>query len=237
MGKYALHFYKNPLWIYTIGEGHAPRPLVWLMAGSPEQAPLEELLSLLDDAVLQERCVPCAIAGASPSCWNDDYSPWPLEMPDGRRFGGQADALMNLTLMQWLPEVQNRFRFDGRRFAVGYSLGGLAALYYAAQGGWNGCGSCSGSLWYPGFVEWLASHPPACPVYFSLGGREKNTSDPLMARVEACTRSACQLLRPAVKTTFVHEPGGHFRGTAQRLFHAIEWLLSSENPAKRSDSV
>ena len=232
-----MHSYNNPPWLRLVGSSSGARPLVWLMAGYQDSSQLEELTALLETSVAQGRCIPFAIAGVSPGSWNDAYSPWPLDLPDGRRFGGQADALMQLTESQLLPEVQKLFGFDGRRFAVGYSLGGLAALYYAAHGGWNGCASCSGSLWYPGFPEWLASHVPCCPVYFSLGGKEKNTRDPLMARVEECTQSACALLRPEVKTTFVHEPGGHFRGTAQRLVHAVEWLLSPETPAKQPGSV
>lgn len=229
--------YSIQPWLRLVGAGDPPRPLIWLMAGQPEDAQLKELFSLLEADAAQGRCPPCALAGCDWANWNDDYSPWPLELPDGRRFGGRAAERMNLTVAQLLPEVQSRFCSDGRKFAVGYSLGGLAALYYACHGGWNGCGSCSGSLWYPGFGEWLAAHQPSCPVYLSLGGREKNTRDPLLARVEECTQNAYELLRPSVKTAFVHEPGGHFRGTSQRLLHAIEWLLNSEIPANRHGSA
>ena len=164
------------------------------------------------------------LAGFGPVDWDQDCAPWPLETPDGRRFGDGLPQLWHFAETQFLPALQQH----GPCYAVGYSLGGLAALYMAGiSSAFQGCASCSGSLWYPGFAEWLGEHPPACPVYLSLGGKEKNTRDPLMARVEECTQQVYEDLKTRTKTAFVHEPGGHFRGTSQRLSRAILWLLES----------
>ena len=170
-------------------------------------------------------CHPFVLAGFGPVEWDHDYAPWPVETPDGRSFGSGADAMIAWTKRVFLPSAHAQFNSTGECFAVGYSLGGLTALYAAAQGDWAGCGSCSGSLWYPGFLEWLEEHPVQCPVYLSLGGKEKNTRDLLMARVEECTQSVYERLRKQTKAVFVHEPGGHFRAVDQRLCRAILWLM------------
>jgi len=110
MENYTLETYISQPWIRLIGEGDGPRPLVWLMAGSPEEPYWEELSALLEAVVLQGRCIPLALAGASPASWNDGYSPWPLELSDGRRFGGQAAETMQLTQTQLLPQVHCSYR-------------------------------------------------------------------------------------------------------------------------------
>ena len=47
--------------------------------------------------------------------------------------------------------------------------------------------SVSGSLWFPGFKEYVLSHPPIhrpdC-VYFSLGDRESKTRNPVLQTVQ-----------------------------------------------------
>lgn len=215
-------------WMHPFGDGPS-LPLVWLMAGDGTQERMNEMEAILLPLIKQGRCRPFVLAGFGPVNWDHDYAPWAFETPDGRRFGNGADDLLRFARDQFLPAVQRQFAHSGETFPVGYSLGGLAALYFAAQSEWAGCGSCSGSLWYPEFADWLRNHPPRCPVYLSLGGKEKNTKDPLMAQVEDCTRAVYDQLRPINKTAFVHEPGGHFRGTAQRLANAIVWLLDDQS--------
>jgi len=223
-------------WLHPIGPQTGELPLVWLLAGEMTQERLAEMESILLAQIAQGKCRPFVLAGFGPVDWDRDYAPWPLKTQDGRRFGSGAQALTEYALQVFLPAAKAYFCSNGERYAVGYSLGGLAALYTGAQGQWTGVGSCSGSLWYPGFVEWFKQHPPRCPVYLSLGGKEKNTRDPLMARVEECTRAVYEQLRGQNKTAFVHEPGGHFRDTAQRLSHAITWLLGPAQSARNASS-
>ena len=220
---------EKEVWMHLFGSDEAPLPLVWLMAGDTTQERMDEMEEILLPLITQGKCRPFMLAGFGPVAWDHDYAPWPLETPDGRHFGNGADELLRFAWDQFLPAVQQQFAHSGETFPVGYSLGGLAALYFAGLNEWAGCGSCSGSLWYPGFADWLQAHAPRFPVYLSLGGKEKNTKDPLMAQVENCTRAVHDLLRPITKTTFVHEPGGHFRDTAQRLANAIVWLLSHQS--------
>jgi len=219
-------------WIHRFGAGDAPVPLVWLMAGDMTRDTIAKLEAILLPQIEAGACRPFALCGFGPVDWDSDYAPWPLETPEGRRFGNGADALLAWAQSVFLPSAKAQTACSGECFVVGYSLGGLAALYAAGQGGWAGCGSCSGSTWYPGFVDWIKSHPPRCPVYLSLGGKEKNTRDPLMAQVEDCTKAIHDDLRSLIPTTFVHEPGGHFKAIEQRLSNAILWLLRVDQSRK-----
>ncbi len=62
------------------------------------------------------------------------------------------------------------------RGIAGYSLAGLFALYAICQTDvFSRVGCMSGSLWFPGFKEYVFSHEPkrwADCIYFSLGDRE-----------------------------------------------------------------
>lgn len=73
-------------------------------------------------------------------------------------------------------------------------------------------------------------------VYFSLGGKEKNTTDPSMCHIEEDTRWTYEAFQKVAQTTFVHEPGGHMCKVERRLAHGLIWLLSDKNqlPGKRS---
>ena len=207
--------------LHDAGAG-AAKSIIWLLAGELTQERIQLLLDELPDGL-----PPFVLASFGPINWNHDYAPWPLSAPDGRQFGDGADALIGRALTEALPAVRKETGAAGSLYAVGYSLGGLAALYAAGStDAFAGVGSCSGSLWYPDFIPWLREHRPSCPVYLSLGGKEKNTRDPLMAQVECKTQEACDLLRSTIETVFVHEPGGHFSAPEARIAHAIRWLLT-----------
>lgn len=83
-------------------------------------------------------------------------------------------------------------------YLCGYSLGGLFALYADAL--WDeprlcGAASCSGSTWFPGWLEFQRLHPLRGRIFLSLGGKEKNSPDPLMAQVEQTTMEVKRLGR------------------------------------------
>lgn len=144
----------------------------------------------------------------------------------GTRLCGEARALLP-RVQETIARLQARHALGEAVYPVGYSLGGLAALYFHCEAGFSGCGSCSGSLWYPGWLEYLEARAPGGKIYLSLGGKEKNARDPLMRTVEEATCQTKALLSASARCTFVHEPGGHFRDVPQRLARAIAWLLGA----------
>lgn len=215
-------------WFHRVGE--EPGALVWLLMGEEDEQALAAMESILLPEIRSGRIPSCTLAGVGPVEWFEDYAPWPLTTPDGRVMSreGRLEAWLAFAQTAFLPEVEKRAGCNGVRYAVGYSLGGLAALYAGCHmAGLAGVGSCSGSLWYPGFADHVKENPPSCPVYLSLGGKEKNAKDPLMAQVETCTQQVFAFLRSRGETVFVHEAGGHFKETSQRIARAILWLLQS----------
>ncbi len=155
--------------------------------------------------------------------WDRDYSPWEAVCNGGRKFSGGADRLVAF-LPEFTAELTRRYgEFSGVRLC-GYSLGGLFAMYAATV--WDepklcGAASCSGSMWFPGWVEYLREHPLSCDVYLSLGGREKNSPDPLMSTVEARTLEVKKLLERTAHVIYRSEPGGHFSHIPERLARAV----------------
>ena len=212
-------------WSEWVGAATPGAPLVFLLAGEPEGL-VAPLRAALEPAVAQGTCPAFLLAGLSPVDWDRDYSPWPAQGSQGRAFAGEARALLR-RVRETIALLQARHALGEAVYPVGYSLGGLAALYFHCEAGFSGCGSCSGSLWYPGWLEYLEARAPGGKIYLSLGGKEKNARDPLMRTVEEATCQTKALLSASARCTFVHEPGGHFRNVPQRLARAIAWLLGA----------
>ena len=192
-----------------------PRRTVLLLCGGPEDGFPEKVRELRGDPQL-------LYAGVSVSDWDAAYSPFPWISPAGRRFAGEADETGN-RLLRLLERISREYGPAEKPLIAGYSLGGLAALYLACMnpGRFGGCVSCSGSFWFPGFIGWLREHRPDCPAELSLGGKEKNTHDPYMARVEDATKEVCSLCSETVPSRFSLEPGGHFKDPEGRLARCL----------------
>lgn len=218
-------------------------PLVFVFAGEYT----EKLDRILKEILLPEieagRVRPFVLALFEPSEWDADYSPWYAKGSAGRIFKGEAPKYSSFLKNEMLPYIGCRYELSEEVYTLGYSLGGLAALYYYLELGFSGCASCSGSLWFPGFMEYCkkqvedkqstAIHTLSQntqklqeSVYFSLGGKEKNTKDPLMCHIEENTKETYELFKTVLKTTFVHEPGGHMCKIEQRLAHGLIWLFA-----------
>lgn len=158
--------------------------------------------------------------------WNRDLSPWPSlkVFKGGEAFGGQADQLLE-TLLHMLDDRSIHSCMIG-----GYSLAGLFALYASTKTDrFTGCFSCSGSLWYPGFLDYLKVHPSLCKrVYLSLGDKEKKSKSAVLSQVEDCTRRAETIIAQHATAIFELNPGGHFEAESKRIVKGISWILESK---------
>lgn len=165
----------------------------------------------------------CSVLFVSNFDWNDALTPWPAEkvFKKGKDFGGHADQLLQeiLSLNIWLQKWK-------RYTIAGYSLAGLFALYACTKTDrFDGCVSCSGSLWYDGFLEYIKENPVQCTyVYLSLGDLEKNSSNPRMAQVETCHRKMIQILSAYTDCIFEMNEGNHFQDPEGRVRKGIEWM-------------
>ena len=121
---------------------------------------------------------------------------------------------------------------------AGYSLAGLFAVYALYRTDvFSGAVSASGSLWFPGFLDYVTSHAmPRTPgrVYLSLGDREKNTKSPVMCRVEENTAALHErFCAEGIACIFELNPGNHFQNVEQRIAKGIAWIVSDTEKEKR----
>ena len=160
------------------------------------------------------------------SSWNRFLSPWPYE-----NFTGEAGDTLSWISEQGIPYLSS-IGLTGKTLIAGYSLAGLFALWAARSTDlFEGCASCSGSLWYPHWAEFSKSHPLKQNniVYLSLGGKESKTSHPVISTIEVCTKEEFARIQrdPRVKkSTFEMNAGGHFTKTLWRLAKGMAWLVN-----------
>lgn len=212
-----------------IGSEYSGAPALVLLFSGFDRELFVEVCGLTEQAS-RKPLVLAEFEGYGGIDWDRDYTPWEAEGYQGRKFGGGADRLLRF-IQELIPELRRRYcgsdDFTGA-YLCGYSLGGLFALYAAATsdpGSFSGAASCSGSMWFPGWTEFLRNHPLRGRIYLSLGGKEKNSPDPLMASVGEKTREVTQIAGRTAEVIFRQEAGGHFSKTPQRISRAVLSLI------------
>lgn len=156
--------------------------------------------------------------------WNGDYSPWAAPPVFGKEgFAGNGRETLRWLVKECIPMVEKDSR-PVNRIIAGYSLAGLFALWSAMETQmFSGVASCSGSLWFPGWIAYLESKqmPPATNVYLSLGDKEEKTRNAVMATVGDNTRKTFEILSHQCNATFEWNAGGHFNEPMKRLAQGI----------------
>ena len=167
-----------------------------------------------------------SLAAVSCNDWSGDMTPWPHG-----EYSGNADGYLEALEREIIPAAIGVCGLEpGYMAAAGYSLGGLLSLYAAYRTGlFSRLASASGSLWYPGFVDFAGSHSMIRKperIYLSLGAKEKKTRNAEMRCVEESTRAFCSLCRDrGICTLSEMNPGNHFTEPAKRMAKGIRWLL------------
>lgn len=168
--------------------------------------------------------------------WNGDFSPWEASALAGMQdFAGGGERTLDWLLKECVPYMKHNYGEKGiiDCFLAGYSLAGLFSLWaFYKAGCFKGIACCSGSLWYPGWEEFMAKAqaPPCSAVYLSLGGREEHTRNKAMASVGNAMRRQEQCLREdngVVRHKLEWNQGGHFANPQQRIAKGIGWLLQN----------
>ena len=166
--------------------------------------------------------------------WENVLSPWKTEkvFRGGKDFGDGADETIRELERVVLPELKRTLGFREMPCIIaGYSLAGLFAIYALYRTvAFSGAVSASGSLWFPGFLDFTASREMLRTpgrVYLSLGDREKNTKNAVMRRVEENTAVLHERFGlQGIACIFELNPGGHFQDVEQRLAKGIAWVVS-----------
>lgn len=211
---------------------------VWEPDGALKEVPLLILAGGEQEDVLFQRLekrykkgAPGLLIAFQVSDWNDAYSPWPMEKiyRDGSSFGGKGRWTLQWLTEELIPWADQAYAVRVRMIA-GYSLAGLFALWSFYESGlFDGCASCSGSLWFAGWMEYAKTHRTKRPSisYLSLGRKEEKTKNSYMQRVGDCTRQMAEWQQedPLIReNTLVWQDGGHFNDPAGRVMAGMDWL-------------
>ena len=166
----------------------------------------------------------------------DDYTPWPLQASETMPmdFGGKAEAHLSFITTHVIPFCESEYGFASsaeKRVIGGYSLGGLFSLYAAVNNDLFGTVlSCSSSLWYPDFLDYLKEHPfkaAHSKLYMSVGDQEGTTATNLTAAQTSNTIALKDFYEPKFQAgdfKFTLEEGNHGNDIPGRVERAVEWV-------------
>ena len=218
--------------------GHRLVRLYKLLQGS---APLvysidyHENGQLLLEACKQVDCSGFNLVTISGLHWNQELSPWPIEtvVSKNDNFAGMADQWLPLLTGEVLPQVEQLLDAPPAwRCLAGYSLAGLFAVWTAFQTDlFTRILSASGSMWYPGWLEYAHEHQLAAPLqgaYLSVGEQESTSRNAVLQTVGERTQALAALMAErGIPSKFELNPGNHFKNPPLRVVKGIKWLLDN----------
>ena len=154
--------------------------------------------------------------------WNRDLSPWKAKAVFGKEdFGDGAKETLDRILKLWTDK-------DKQYIIGGYSLAGLFSLWASYQTDtFKAVASASPSMWFPGFIAYMKDNEiKTDAVYLSLGDKEMNTRNPVMATVGDCINGAYKYLKEKGLDVFLEwNKGNHFKDADIRTAKAFSWAL------------
>ena len=174
--------------------------------------------------------------------WNDNLTPWRCEgiFADDAPFAGKAEAQL-ASLERNVKAFESKYKLTpSHRIIAGYSLAGLFAAWAPFHTAlFDAVASASGSLWYPGFSEYVQQHNLMCPLnaaYFSLGSKEAKTPSRLLRNVNKGTDAVIKAFESkGVPTFFGKNPGNHFKEPDLRMAKAIAWTVNSLSEYRKEE--
>ena len=173
-----------------------------------------------------------------------DFTPWPAPgVREGEVFSGEGAAYLRFLTETALPHLEAAWSASPRRedrAILGYSLGGLFALWGQAQSGaFQTAGSLSGSLWYPGWLDYLKSHPPAGRADLPVSGGPGGIGGPALLRaVGDCTRRTYALYEQAgIHTVLEWNKGGHGKSVDARWKKSVGLGVPGRGRERRRQEI
>ena len=158
--------------------------------------------------------------------WNRDLSPWKAKAVFGKEdFGDGAKETLDRILKLCTDK-------DKQVIIGGYSLAGLFSLWASYQTDtFKAVASASPSMWFPGFIAYMKDNEiKTNAVYLSLGNKEMNTRNPVMATVGDCINGAYKYLKEKGLDVFLEwNKGNHFKDADIRTAKAFSWALERMN--------
>lgn len=214
---------NRPCRIY--GEAHAEY-LLLQMTGEHELQSMESAVTAIAQSAHH-----FLFTAVPVESWNDALSPWEAPAVWGTQgFGGNAMDTLRFLIEQVIPTLKQQFRLpeDIKIILGGYSLAGLFALWASTQTKlFYGVAAASPSVWFPGWMEFEQQRPIQTQrIYLSLGDKEENTKNAVMAVVGDNIRTLhSQLIARGANCTFEWNSGGHFKDADLRMAKAFRWVM------------
>ena len=204
-------------------------PLVVLISHSDND---DELQYLRTDICLQSKTEFSSIIKNNID-WNKSLSPWPCDRI-GKGVGpflGKADAFLRELEDEVSREIARCRLTPSAVYIAGYSLAGLFALYSLYKTDlFGGAACCSGSLWFPGFVDFVKDNEfrkPPKRLYMSLGDKESCVKNQVFASVEEKTKEVYEHYKQqGLNVKFEMNSGNHMTDVDNRVAKGISSLLT-----------
>jgi hypothetical protein len=221
-----LTFGHRKVCLYRLAQGRAP--LIYSID-------YHENGRLLIDASKQVGCEGFNLVTISGLHWNQELSPWPVETVVSKddKFTGEASQWLPVLTDEIVPQVERMLDSPPAwRCLAGYSLAGVFALWSAFHTDlFTRILSASGSMWYPGWLEYAHEHELAVPLqgaYLSVGEQESTSRNAVLQTVGERTQAIADLLTErGYPTKFELNPGNHFKNPPLRVVKGIKWLLEN----------
>lgn len=164
--------------------------------------------------------------------WNGDLSPWKAPAVWGSEgFGDGAEDTLRTITETLIPGALKGGELADKPsiYLGGYSLAGFFALWAGYQKGFDGICAASPSVWFPNWMDYASSNRfLSKKCYLSLGKKEENTRNQVMARVGDCIRTQIGLLENSkTESTLEWNEGNHFTEPDIRTAKGFCWLLGT----------
>lgn len=159
--------------------------------------------------------------------WNAMMIPWESKTVKAKP---KADILSKEIPALFQEIDQHCHGVTTQHYLIGYSLGGLFAVWEGQKGRFDGIASVSGSMWYPDLVPFVqdGEYPNVAKAYFSIGDREGGKPSSPFYQVREKTMEIERIMASkGIQTIFELNEGNHFYQSASRLKKAVEWLCHS----------
>ena len=161
--------------------------------------------------------------------WQGELSPWAAPAIFGKHdFAGNASLLLSELESFWMWFEKDNQIETNQLYLCGYSLAGLFSLWASSQTNlFKKIAAVSPSVWYLNFVEYMQQNPiQTREVYMSLGDKEANAKNKVMATVRDCFDAVIQILQKQdIALTYEYNPGNHFQDVELRMTKGIQQLL------------
>ena len=161
--------------------------------------------------------------------WQGELSPWAAPAIFGKHdFAGNASLLLSELESFWMWFEKDNQIETNQLYLCGYSLAGLFSLWASSQTNlFKKIAAVSPSVWYLNFVEYMQQNPiQTREVYMSLGDKEANAKNKVMATVKDCFDAMIQILQKQdIVLTYEYNPGNHFQDVELRMTKGIQQLL------------